>query len=221
MHATWTAPDGKTEFAIRFDRRRGKRVLVVPALFDEGNKLRRLTVEVMRRLDASGVDCFLPDLPGCHDSLADIRAQSLTSWRTAIAACAEEFAATHIFSLRGGSLIAPSDRPGWRYSPIAGSRLLRGLLRARVIAARESGMQETAEKLLSAGRQSGLVLAGFGLSAEMISELADSQTPATSDQIELLQSDIGGAGLWLKAEPDFDPAQADGLAAAIAAGLAQ
>ena len=220
MHATWTAPDGNTEFAISFDQQRKNRVLVIPALFDEANKLRRLTIEVMRRLDASGVDCFLPDLAGCHDSMADLSAQSLSNWRTAVALCVEQFGATHVFSLRAGALIAPTGMLGWRYSPVTGSRVLRGLLRARVIAARENGIQETPEDLLSVGRKSGLVLAGYALSAEMVGELADSQANVTSDQIELLQSDIDGAGLWLKAEPDFDAAQADVLAAAIAAGIA-
>ena len=220
MHAIWTAPDGNTEFAISFDQQRKNRVLVIPALFDEANKLRRLTIEVMRRLDASGVDCFLPDLPGCHDSLTNLSAQSLSDWRNAVALCVEQFGATHVFSLRAGALIVPTGMPGWRYSPVTGSRVLRGLLRARVIAARENGIQEKPEDLLSVGRKSGLVLAGYALSAEMVGELADSQANVTSDQIELLQSDIGGAGLWLKAEPDFDAAQADALAAAIAAGIA-
>jgi hypothetical protein len=44
------------------------RLLIVPALFDEGNRMRRLTVEVMRRLAASGIASVLPDLPGLQES---------------------------------------------------------------------------------------------------------------------------------------------------------
>ena len=49
-----------------------------PALFDEANKLRRRhTVEVIRRLDAAGIDCLLPDLPGCGESLSPLAEQTL------------------------------------------------------------------------------------------------------------------------------------------------
>ena len=53
------------EMALSFDQHRRWRLLIVPALFEEANRLRRFTVEVMRRLDNAGVDSFLPDLPGC------------------------------------------------------------------------------------------------------------------------------------------------------------
>jgi hypothetical protein len=39
-----------SEYALVFDAERKHRVLIAPALFDEGHKLRRFTVEVMRRL---------------------------------------------------------------------------------------------------------------------------------------------------------------------------
>ena len=54
MIAAWTAPDGGEEYAVAFDRGRARRVLVLPALFDEANKLRHFTVEVMRRLVPTG-----------------------------------------------------------------------------------------------------------------------------------------------------------------------
>ena len=71
MIFTWniTALDGDPsteEMLLGFDRGRAVRVLILPAWFDEANKLRRFTVGVMRRLDAAGIDCFLPDLPGCN-----------------------------------------------------------------------------------------------------------------------------------------------------------
>ena len=49
------SPDGD-EYALAFDRGRAQRLLVLPALFDEANKLRHFTVEVLRRLDVSGID---------------------------------------------------------------------------------------------------------------------------------------------------------------------
>ena len=61
---------------------------MLPAWFDEGNKLRHFTVEVMRRLDGAGIDSFLPDLPGCNESLAPLEQQTLESWRTEAAEAA-------------------------------------------------------------------------------------------------------------------------------------
>ena len=54
---------GASELALTFDAGRTHRILVCPALFEEGHKLRHLTVEVMRRLDGAGIDSLLPDLP--------------------------------------------------------------------------------------------------------------------------------------------------------------
>jgi hypothetical protein len=83
--STWNimGPEGTTteELLVAFDRGRTRRLLVCPAWFDEANKLRRFTVEVMRRLDNAGIDSFLPDLPGCNDSLAPAALQTLPGWR--------------------------------------------------------------------------------------------------------------------------------------------
>ena len=219
MFASWTSPDNNSEFAVSFDRERDFRVLVVPALFDESNKLRRLTVEVMRRLDGAGIDSILPDLPGCHESLAPLSEQTLESWREATRVATEQFEATHLFCLRGGAILAPNDMPGWRYAPITGAKVLRALLRARIIAARESGADEKTDELLDLGRKAGLRLAGYDLGPEMISQLEAHKDSTAIRQMEVLQSDIGGAGLWLKAEPSEDAKQADALAAVIATGL--
>src|SRR5690606_34249762 len=78
--AGWPAADGE-EYALAFDEGREARLLVLPALFDEANKLRRFSAEVMRRLDAAGIDTLLPDLPGCNESLAPLEGQTLAGWR--------------------------------------------------------------------------------------------------------------------------------------------
>jgi hypothetical protein len=57
------------------------RLLIVPALFDEGNRMRRLTVEVMRRLAASGIASVLPDLPGLQESTFPLERANLGLWR--------------------------------------------------------------------------------------------------------------------------------------------
>lgn len=51
------------------------------ALFGEANCLRRLTTEVMRRLDGAGIDCILLDLPDYNESLQPLEAQA-RDWLT-------------------------------------------------------------------------------------------------------------------------------------------
>jgi hypothetical protein len=216
--AGWTSPSGE-EFALRFDRGRARRVLVLPAWFDESNKLRRLTVEVMRRLDGAGIDTVLPDLPGCNESEAPLEKQTVASWRAAAQAAADEFAATHVLAIRAGAMLAPHDLPGWRYAAINGSQVLRAMLRARTIAAREAGREETRDGLLETGRSEGLELAGYRLGAGMIAELEAAEPTDLPQHRKIAHADIGGAALWLRAEPDHDAAQADALAATISMEL--
>jgi hypothetical protein len=209
-----------SELALAFDRGRQRRVLIAPALFDEANRLRRLTVEVMRRLDKSGIDSFLPDLPGCNESTQDLALVEPEDWRMALEAAARHFGATHVLSLRGGALVVPAKLPGWLYAPIKGASLIKTMLRARVIATREAGREESAETLLAQGLALGIDLAGWSLSGEMLRQLQDA-LPAKRDNLTLIdQETIGGGALWLRAEPDENPDQADALAAVIAMGIA-
>lgn len=213
------APGGGTrgELALAFDRRRAHRILVLPAWFDEANKLRRQTVEVMRRLDLSGIDSVLPDLPGCNESEAPLAEQTLAGWREAASAASVHFRATHVLTLRAGAMLAPVTLPGWRYAPISGRQVLRAMLRARTIAAREAGRAERSEDLAAIGRSRGIELAGWHLSAALFAAL-EAAAPA-ADLLEIDQASVGGAPLWLRAEPGEAPEQADALAAIVAIGL--
>lgn len=220
---TWPCPlpGGGTapEYVLAFDRGRDHRLLIVPALFDEANRLRRLTVEVMRRLDGAGIDCFIPDLPGCNESLQPLAAQSLTSWRQSVSAAAAHFGATRVLGVRAGGLLLQEDIAGWRYAPVKGSNVLRQMLRGRVIAAREAGLSETAEALLAQGLEEGLELAGYHLGADLVRELHSAALSSSTQISDISQEMIGGAGLWLRAEPDENRDQADALAAVLAVGF--
>lgn len=220
MIASWTTPlpSGKTseELLLSFDETRERRVLILPALFDEANKLRRFTVQVMRKLDGAGADCFLPDLPGCNESLAPLNDQRITSWREAVGCAAAQTGATHFLTIRGGALLAPADLPGWHYAPQTGPKLLRAMLRARIIAAREDGRDESSDQLLETGRDAGLTLAGWPIGAAMFRELETATPHVTEQTSEIAQKTLGGAGLWLRAEPDEDEEQAAALAAIVA-----
>jgi hypothetical protein len=218
--AAWPAADG-SEYALAFDRGRTRRLLVLPALFDEAGKTRHLAVETLRRLDQAGIDGFLPDLPGCNESLAPLEAQTLAGWRAGAAAAARHFGATHLLTIRASAILAPPALPGWRYAPTGGANALRALLRARVISAREAGEDVTSEALLAIGRDRGLDLAGYRIGSAMVRDLESAMLPDSGRLADIAQATVGGNAAWLRAEPDFDPTQADALAAIIALGVAQ
>jgi len=216
---TWPNPPYADEYAVRCDAGRAIRLLIVPALFDEASKLRHFTVETMRVLDRAGIDTMLPDLPGTNESLQALADQSLESWRAAIRAAARHFGATHVLTMRGGALCSPSDRPTLCYAPTSGPKMLKALLRAQVVSDREAGRETTREGLLEVARSEGAVLAGFKLSAEMVNQLEKANTDK-SELSEIAQGELGGPGLWLRAEPDHDAAQAEALAKIVLERLA-
>jgi len=223
----WPCPDGgdgdtRSEAALVFDRGRQDRLLVIPPLFEEANKLRHLLVEVMARLDGSEIDAVLPDLPGCNESLAPLAQQTLTGWRAGMAAAARHFRATRVLAVRGGALLRPAGLAGWDYSPQDGPKILRSMVRARIIASKEAGQPETREEIEAKGRAEGIALAGWQIGPAMFTALENAAVPAHRDEVSLLdQETIGGRPLWLRAEPDYDPAQADALAAVIAVAMRQ
>jgi len=219
MITAWPLTSGDTEYAVSFDRKRSKRLLVIPALFDEANKTRHLLVEVMRRLDGSGIDAFLPDLPGSNESESPLEQQSLADWRDAARDAASHFEASHVLTVRAGAILPPPALPGWRYAPTTGASALKSMLRARVISSREAGRDENTDSLLAIGRVQGLELAGYRIGQQMIDDLAGAHLPDSGKLLDITQSTVGGGGAWLRAEPGFDPAQADALAAAIAIGM--
>lgn len=203
------------EYALCFDEGRQHRLLVVPALFDEFNRMRRLTVEVMRRLDASGIDCVLPDFPGTNESLQPLEIQSTEDWSDAMSTAARHFSATHVLGIRGGCLFTPPALPGWHYAPAKGANLLRQMLRARMLAGREVGREETREALMERALIEGIELTGHRLGAEMIARLEALEPAAREDISRIEQETVGGSGLWLRAEPGDSASQADALASVL------
>jgi hypothetical protein len=53
----------------------------------------------------------------------------------------------------------------------------------------------------------------------MIAGLAEATLPAAARLRDIVQTELSGAALWLRAEPDHDPAQAERLAAIVSAEL--
>lgn len=222
MIATWPCPgpDGMVEeAALAIDRDRVHRLLIVPPLFDEMNRLRRFCVTTMRDLDRHGIDTILPDLPGCNESGQRFEAQSLHGWRSAMAIAGRHFGASHVLALRGGALVFDNSLPGWVIEPVMGANLLRQMLRTRILASREAGIHEDSAELLETGRSEGLDLAGYRLGPALVAGL-ETARPLDEGQREIRQSELGGSALWLRSEPGEDPAQSARLAAIIAAEIA-
>lgn len=209
------------ELLVTFDHGRAHRILILPALFDEANKLRRFTLSVMRALDEAGIDSALPDWPGCNESIAALPAQTLSRWRACAAQIASDVEATHILAIRAGALLAPPDIAGWRYAALEGPKLLAGLLRAQTLSAREAGRHETRHTLLERGREHGLTLAGWDLGPNLVRELETAALTSGSMQTDVDQGQLGGSGLWLRAEPGEDEDQSETLAALIAKSISQ
>ncbi|MDE1915528.1 MAG: hypothetical protein KGJ57_10880 [Sphingomonadales bacterium] len=206
------------ESALWLDGGAGPTLLVIPALFDEGNRLRRQTVEVMRRLAASGITCVLPDLPGLNESTTPLADLDVDLWRKAMASLALQTGARRVLALRGGALVSPDGLAGWHYAPATGASVLRQMVRARIIAGREAGREEKHDALLAKGRIEGLDLAGYALGGAMIAQLERAEAP--QDDISIISQDmVGGSALWLRAEASESREQADALAAIVAVGL--
>lgn len=219
---TWPCPlpggGMAEEYALTFDRARARRVLVVPALFDEASRMRRFTVEVMRRLDGAGIDSFAPDFPGTNESLQSLEIQEPQDWCDAMTAAARLFGATHVLALRGGCLFTPGRFPTLHYAPVKAASVLRQMLRARTLSAREAGREETRESLMKLALTQGIELAGYRLGPEFIRQF-EPMLPG-DEAVVILQDTVGGSGLWLRAEPGESSTQADALAAAIILAVA-
>lgn len=219
---SWPCPlpggGSSQEYALASDGARVLRLLIVPALFDEGNRLRRFTAEVMRRLAMTGIDSFLPDLPGCNESLLPLEQQEPVDWLDAVAAAAHHFRATHVLGIRGGCLITPTDLPTWHYAPIKAAAILRQMLRARMLSSREAGREESRDQLAALALASGIELAGYRLGADFYRHF-EPMVPDPAASV-IAQEALGGSGLWLRAEPDEDGAQADALAAILSRAIA-
>jgi len=219
--------DGNDELCLRFGPDDAPKLLILPPLFDEANRVRHLMVECARTLGELGVASLLPDLPGCNESPAPLEHASISLWQAALIACAEQLGPiSHVASIRGGALIdgALGDLPRWRLAPVKGGQLLRTMLRTRIASDREAGIASSSDALMESARAHGIELAGNSLSPCMIREL-DSAAPAGGGAIRLvrfaddpLECDgrIDGAPLWLRAEPAHDPAMAAAMAQDIA-----
>lgn len=213
-----------TEHRLRIDPAGTPRatVLIVPPLFDEANRLRRTLVLAMRALAADGFATVLPDLPGQNESLVALADVDLECWQHALAAAAARIDRPVIVaSVRGGALIdhCVDAAAWWRLAPVGGASLLRTMMRARVAADREAGIESSLDNLQETAKAAPLLLAGNALSPAMVAQLgrAEAHPVEPLRNIGLGAEGIAGTPLWLRAEPGEDAAMAAAIAADIAA----
>ncbi|MGC1469162.1 MAG: hypothetical protein WA793_07250 [Sphingorhabdus sp.] len=211
---------GHDEHVLCFGAGSSRQILIIPPLFDEMNRCRRMLAQAMRRLAESGLGSMLLDLPGCNESLAELEGQSLGTWREAVAAAATQQGATHIASLRGGALVdhGVTDLPHWRLAPAKGSSLLKTMIRTRIAGDKEAGKATSEAGLMATAKAAPIELAGNLLGPAMVTQLASAEPAEVAKlTVRTLGQGIAGSTLWLRAEPQDDPA----MSAAIAADLDQ
>ena len=198
-------------------------ILIIPPLFDEANRLRRTLVLMMHALAGSGHDCLLPDLPGQNDSLLPNDLATLSLWRDALTTFSAAIDGPLVTaSWRGGALIddaANSAIGHWRMAPIAGSSIVRAMVRTRLAGDKEAGRQSTAESIRASAADGPVELAGYHLCSSMIDQL-ETATPATPAPLRTValgngENKVTGSALWLRAEPGEDRVMAEAMAADI------
>ncbi len=210
---------GYDEACLAFgDASATRRILIVPPLFDEMNRVRAVLVGTMRALAEFSVMTLLPDLPGCNESLATISAQTIDSWQRAMAAAADQLTATHVVTIRGGALVATGIAlPLWRLAPVKGASLLKTMLRTRMASDKEAGRATTLESLMADAQNGPVDLSGYHLGATMLAGLEAASPANNAFDVTLGESpdQLPGKPLWLRAEPQEDADMSAALAAAL------
>ena len=192
-----------------------RRLLIIPPLFDEMNRMRRTLVLAMRTLAGMGVSCILPDLPGLNESKTPLHQCQLADWNAAINRASIEANVTHVASLRSACVLdgALNALPRWRNAAIGGDRVITQLVRAQMASDKANGIRSFRADYDNGEGGGAVHLAGFMLSAAMVQDLNQAALSHV-DGAQDCQVDASlGPPLWLRAEPGESPEFARALAA--------
>lgn len=194
LDAKFIDSDGRRLFVLR--RHGGdsprKRVLVVPPLFEELNRCRRMLALCGRVLVAAGYDVVLPDLSGTGDSAGGYGDASWQAWAAdlanvdAWAAANPPQAPAAVLCVRAGTLLLPrllaSRGPGVvvAWQPVLdGGLYLQQFLRLRAMASKFAGGSETVKDLLAVlERGEAVEVAGYEVSSALGAALSEARVPA-------------------------------------------
>ncbi|QLC24087.1 hypothetical protein HFP57_02940 [Parasphingopyxis algicola] len=200
----------------------GHQILIVPPLFEELNRTRKLLSDLMRALAGRGIATHLPDLPGTGESEAQLPEIQWTDWRHAVDDAAKASDATEIFAVRGGCLlddVVPA-LPHMRFSPGQGKSVIRDLIRSRSL--NDPDFDSAAQKAVFTDGPT--LLGGYPVSAALASAVRDADIADLPDvrtiRLETEHGDadrqIAGPPLWRRAEPTGSAELTDALTTAIA-----
>jgi pimeloyl-ACP methyl ester carboxylesterase len=210
---------GGTELLLRHGEGSPVTLVILPALFEEANRMRRFTVSLMRSLAKARIGSVLPDLPGTGESTLELADVTLDDWLDAAAALSNAIRDREgrviTVAIRGGALLDGTSDARWRLAPETGERLLRDLVRATAVTGGIS-----AGSLDVVARQEPTRLAGNLLSPMLYRQLADAPFQHHLARTIRLEGDaaaadmtIAGSRLWRASEPGDDPEM---VAAAVA-----
>lgn len=199
------------EGVLRMGPESGPTLLILPPLFEEANRMRRILVQVMRGLSEGGIGSALPDLPGTNDSLVATVDARFENWGAAVAALADTLPRPLLtVAVRGGALLdgfAQADAR-WRLAPESGKRLLRDMIRATALT---GGVK--AGELETQARTAPTRLAGNLIHPELFIALDAAQAEAVEARVAVIGETLGesdvtfdGSPPWRRAEPEDDTA---------------
>lgn len=215
-HYDWA---GGREAMLRFGPSDAPVVALVLPLFEEANRTRALGVAMLRALADQGIAGVLPDLPGTGESSTRLEDIGISNWPEALSAAIGVDA--HAAAMRGGCLVAGNvpAKSHWYFAPHNGEAVVRELVRAKQVAAREAGENFDPAEIDRDGPP--LEFSGNRLPRPLLRALAASEPDmAPPCRVVRLEGDtatadlhVAGSPLWRRAEPDNDLALAEALAA--------
>lgn len=196
---------------VRIGPATGPTILILPPLFEEANRMRRILIEVMRGLAGQGLGSAFPDLPGMNDSPVSTVNARFDDWAAAVASVAETLPRPLLtVAIRGGAVLDGFARPDarWRLSPESGKRVLRDMLRATAL----TGTMKMAE-LEARARTNAERLAGNPIHPDLFIALdaaapepVEARLAAIGETADGADVTFGGSPPWRRAEPEDDPA---------------
>ncbi|RED15676.1 hypothetical protein [Parasphingopyxis lamellibrachiae] len=200
----------------------GPQLLIVPPLFEELNRTRKLISDTMRALSAKGISSHLPDLPGTGESETDLVEAEWPAWRQAVTDAASSCKPSAKLAIRGGCLLddAAVAVPLMRFSPFEGKRLIRDLVRSRSL--NDPDFDSDAQKAVFTNGPS--MLGGYAITSTLARAVRDADI-ADVDNAKILRLDtehgeadakLPGPPLWRRAEPSGSPELTEALVDAIA-----
>lgn len=204
----------------------GPHLLIIPPLFEELNRTRKLISDVMRALAAKDITSHLPDLPGTGESETDLVDTNWSDWLNAVKSAANACTATAVLAIRGGCLLdgAMASLPVMRFSPFEGKRLIRDLVRSRSL--NDSSFDSNAQKAVFTGGPT--ILGGYPITSTLacavrdaeIAEFGSTKTLRLETEHGDADDHLAGPPLWRRAEPSGSDELTGALTAAVSSWIA-